>query len=100
MGQVVVPSSALLESRWPGTMLEYGMWWNAYRPHTGLVAPPFGMSLTSFNSTADTYLSSVSPVGISPTSPHQSGPVAGTVTSLDFSTKSGSPIVHLSESSK
>ena len=33
-------------------------------------------------------------------SPHQSGPLAGTVTSFDFRIRSGSPIVHLSVSSK
>src|SRR5579864_797367 len=76
------------------------MWWNAKRPPTVLVGPVFGMSLTSRTSTADTYRSSVRPVGMSPTSPHQSGPEAGTVTSLDLSTRSGSPMVHLSESSK
>src|SRR5215469_5961447 len=37
---------------------------------------------------------------MSPTSPHQSGPLAGTVTSFDFSTRSGSPMVHFSDSSK
>src|SRR5919201_1377935 len=33
-------------------------------------------------------------------SPHQSGPLAGTVTSFDLRIRSGSPIVHVSESSK
>src|SRR5438270_12237947 len=76
------------------------MWWKTKRPPTVLVGPVFGMSLTSLTSTAETYLSSPSPVGMSPTAPHQSGPDAGTVISLDVRTRSGSPMVHLSESSK
>src|SRR5439155_860682 len=42
------------------------------------------------------YRSSVSPVGMRPKSPHRSGPAVGTTTSCDRSTRSCSPIVHLS----
>src|SRR6266446_5665416 len=100
MGQLVAASSALIESCWSATMLTYVMWWNTKRPPTVLVGPSRGMSLISLTSRADTYRSSGRPVGMSPTSPHQSGPRAGTATSLDFRTRSGSPMVHLSESSK
>src|SRR3989442_13010997 len=58
------------------------------------------MLLTSRTSRADTYRSSVSPVGTNPSDPHLSGPTAAMVTSGDFSTRSGFPIVHPSLSSK
>src|SRR5262249_33580607 len=97
MGQLVGPSSTTASAlRSPGTTLVYVMWWNTNRPPTVLVAPLFGTSLTSRTSTADAYRSSVRPLGINPRSVHLSGPTAGTATSTDFSTRSGSPIVHLS----
>src|SRR4051812_8540071 len=101
MGQLVGPSSttasALLS---PGTRLEYVMWWNTKRPPTVLLLLPAGTSLTSRTSTADAYRFSVRPDGMRPRSVHLSGPMAGTVISTDFRTRSGSPIVHLSVLSK
>src|SRR3954462_13865828 len=101
MGQLVGPSSTTASALVsPGTTLEYVMWWNTKRPPTVLLLFPAGTSLTSRTSTAEAYRFSVRPVGMSPRSVHLSGPTAGTVISTDFSTRSGSPMVHLSLLSK
>src|SRR6185436_4153200 len=71
------------------------MWWKTKRPPTVCrPLPPVSTSLNSLISSAATYRSSVSPVGVDGISPHQSGALPFTVSSGSFTIKSGVPIVH------
>ena len=71
------------------------MWWKTKRPPTvWRPLPPVSTSLNSLISSAATYRSSVSPVGVDGISPHQSGALPFTVISGSFTIKSGVPMVH------